>query len=1223
MRIQRVRFKNLNSLVEEWDIDLTHPAFSADGIFAITGPTGAGKTTILDAVCLALYGRTPRLTKVTKSGNEIMSRQTGDCFAEVTFETQTGRFRCHWSQHRARKKPDGDLQAPRHEIADADSGRILETKILEVAKQIETATGMDFERFTRSMLLAQGGFAAFLQAAPDDRAPILEQVTGTEIYSLISIRVHERRSEERKKLETLLSELAGMQVLSDEDERRLVVDLEQKTIQDTEVGRRIALTSQAVAWLDGIARLEGELEIIEKQNQDWQTRHEAFAPEYERLRRAMTALELAGEHAGLASIRREQEAERYGLGEILEAIPMREEALQRAEEAVKQAGELFETLKKEQKEALPGIRKAREIDLRIREKDAPIKGAEDSVAELEKSINELNSLQVEDCRNLEAKKRALEDVLRYLEENRVDEGLVEHLTWICGRFDALRSLRERQLVKMEEVKGAEMRVAQTTRIFNEICSDLETRRRGLEDIQGQFTDRQLALVSVLEGRDPADWRADLSALSERKSLLEEVCGTVRACEESKGFLGELEKRRDALVIERANLATQLQVLLERHSCLEREMGRLETQLSLIKKIQGFEEARHQLRDGQPCPLCGAMVHPFAEGIIPATDETSSALATVRAELKTVSEAVANVKVKQAEVSKDLEQITIRSKECVEKISKSEALISKCRVDLGLDGHVGRPQDLLQRLQNENADSLDHAAKLVQTADAMEKELVTLRGSLEMSRGSVTMTERDMLAAAHSRDSAGELHDRVCKEADALNLELNTTLSGLRREMAAYGIEALSMDILDRLGIELAERRDRWVTRQKERLVFEQQIASLEVKALHQQKQILHNESELKTRRHLLAALQGERDTLLRERYEVFGDRNPDDEEARLLSLTEAAERDLDSFRELFSAAFRERSTLKNRQEGIETSIAARSAQLKSAEDLFLFRLNSLGFADEADYLAACLPEEERTTLMRQARKLADEQTGLVSMGREKTTKLETEQRKQITNDSRDGLEHALSGLVVEQKELQQSIGGIQQRLADNENRKQQQRDRILAIEAQKRECSRWDLLHDLIGSADGKKYRNFAQGLTFEMMIGHANRQLRKMSDRYLLIRDDAQPLELNVIDDYQAGEIRSTKNLSGGESFIVSLSLALGLSHMASKNVRVDSLFLDEGFGTLDEEALDTALETLASLRQDGKLIGVISHVSALKERIGTQIQVIPRTGGRSVIVGPGIRRE
>jgi len=135
------------------------------------------------------------------------------------------------------------------------------------------------------------------------------------------------------------------------------------------------------------------------------------------------------------------------------------------------------------------------------------------------------------------------------------------------------------------------------------------------------------------------------------------------------------------------------------------------------------------------------------------------------------------------------------------------------------------------------------------------------------------------------------------------------------------------------------------------------------------------------------------------------------------------------------------------------------------------------------------------------------------------------------------------------------------------------------------------------------------------------------MTDRYLLIRDEQQPLELNVVDNYQAGEIRSTRNLSGGESFIVSLTLALGLSKMASRKVRVDSLFLDEGFGTLDEETLETALETLSGLQQDGKLIGVISHVSAMKERIRTQINITPVSGGRSVLSGPGctkvVKRE
>lgn len=123
------------------------------------------------------------------------------------------------------------------------------------------------------------------------------------------------------------------------------------------------------------------------------------------------------------------------------------------------------------------------------------------------------------------------------------------------------------------------------------------------------------------------------------------------------------------------------------------------------------------------------------------------------------------------------------------------------------------------------------------------------------------------------------------------------------------------------------------------------------------------------------------------------------------------------------------------------------------------------------------------------------------------------------------------------------------------------------------------------------------------------------------LTESEKQPLELNIVDNYQAGEIRSTKNLSGGESFIVSLSLALGLSNMAGRNVRVDSLFLDEGFGTLDEDALETSLEALSGLQQEGKRIGIISHVSALKERIGTQITMPPVSGGKSTITGPGCR--
>ena len=233
MKILKLRFKNLNSLYGEWLIDFTSPEYITNGIFALTGPTGAGKSTILDAICLALYGATPRLGKITKNSNEIMSRQTGDCYSEVTFESQDRRFRTHWSQHRSRKKSDGKLADAKHEIADATSGQLLESKRRDVALVIEEKTGMDFERFTRSILLAQGGFDTFLKAEAEQKSRILEQITGTEIYTEISRSVHERYRDENEKLKILQNNTNNILILNSEQELQMVQELGEKQTKES------------------------------------------------------------------------------------------------------------------------------------------------------------------------------------------------------------------------------------------------------------------------------------------------------------------------------------------------------------------------------------------------------------------------------------------------------------------------------------------------------------------------------------------------------------------------------------------------------------------------------------------------------------------------------------------------------------------------------------------------------------------------------------------------------------------------------------------------------------------------------------------------------------------------------------------------------------------------------------------------------------------------------
>ncbi len=1222
MRILQVRFKNLNSLAGEWEIDFMHPSFTADGIFAITGPTGAGKSTILDALCLALYGRTPRLHKVTKSGNEIMSRQTGECYAEVIFETQTGRYRCHWSQRRAHKKPDGELQSPKHEMADDASGRIFEAKIRGVAEQIEAVTGMDFDQFTRSMLLAQGGFAAFLQAAPDERAPILEQITGTEIYSKISVRVHERRFDERKKLDMLQAELAGMQLLGEDEELQLNTGLEQKIRQDEELNEQISMKNRAIAWLGGIIRLEAEIRELQLQKQAWQSRQDAFAPEQGRLGRAIQALELAGEYAGLISIRQEQENDRHDHKECLEIFSGCERDVKQAKEAMKEVSGRLGAVKAKQKEALPVIRKVLELDLKIRAKEDPVKAAEEAIAEQQSSLDRLRSGQNKDCADLEDKQKDFAELLKKLGETKADEGLVEYLAGIGEKADALKNLHRQHNDTIEEINKAEGQAARAKQLWKEEAGNLEKEERALLSRRKELAQKQEELRHILQDRELSSWHDSVSSLAAQNVLIDKGNEAAQILVKSREAIDKLTKDREALNNKKSFIEEQHRALAEKKGLQARELSLLERELFLLKKIEDFKEARRQLQDGRYCPLCGSREHPFAEGNIPVPDEMEQQLGTARADLERTNEAIAELMVTQAEVNKDIEQALAGQRECSEKAFEAELLIARICSELFLDAAAIDPGEKLKQLRIENEKELKHAVGIVQGVEGMEKKINELREALDKAKEEVTKAEHKTQTALHGMDSVAQLLERLRKEAKRLLSQQEESVNILQRDISGYGVQITSLDSLDYIQEQLTARRDQWVLRRQQKMELEQKIGALDMRTRHQAELMRGSEAEIRKQRELLDTMLREQESLRRERYEVFGDRNPEAEEERLAKAVEAAEKELETARQEVEARTRTFSELKSKIEELEKSIDKRDAKLKPAEEAFQKRLEGLGFIDEEDFAAASLPEEERNALAQKARALADEKTELLSEERGKIELLEGERQKGITDRSQEELDRALIKLVADQKELQQDIGGIRQRLKDNEKLKEEQQGRLRAIKLQQRECSRWDLLHEIIGSADGKKYRNFVQGLTLEMVTSYANRQLQKMTDRYLLIRDETQPLELDVIDNYQAGEIRSTKNLSGGESFIVSLSLALGLSHMAGKNIRVDSLFLDEGFGMLDEEALDTALETLAGLQQDGKLIGMISHVPALKERIGTQIQVIPQTGGRSRISGPGCRK-
>jgi exonuclease SbcC len=372
-------------------------------------------------------------------------------------------------------------------------------------------------------------------------------------------------------------------------------------------------------------------------------------------------------------------------------------------------------------------------------------------------------------------------------------------------------------------------------------------------------------------------------------------------------------------------------------------------------------------------------------------------------------------------------------------------------------------------------------------------------------------------------------------------------------------------------------------------------------------------------RHQRAVLEKELEDIRVERASRYGTRDPDQEEKAISDSLRVAEQIAMENRKACELAEKDFHEHTVRIEALQSSLIARTERIRSAETDFVNAREGEGFADEESFLAACMPGSERVALQAASDDLEQRQAVLHARRAEIHHQTEQEEARALTDQSAIALREEIQQREQRLSALDGEAGALRQQLSAQQETMRRHGLLAARIASQGGICRNWERLHGLIGSADGKKFRNFAQGVTFDLLIGHANHQLSRLSDRYLLAHDPDAPLELAVIDNDQAGEIRSTKNLSGGESFLVSLSLALGLSRMSSRKVRVDSLFLDEGFGTLDDDTLESALETLAGLRQEGKLIGLISHVPAIRERIPVKIQVVPMTGGRSRLTGPG----
>jgi DNA repair protein SbcC/Rad50 len=366
-------------------------------------------------------------------------------------------------------------------------------------------------------------------------------------------------------------------------------------------------------------------------------------------------------------------------------------------------------------------------------------------------------------------------------------------------------------------------------------------------------------------------------------------------------------------------------------------------------------------------------------------------------------------------------------------------------------------------------------------------------------------------------------------------------------------------------------------------------------------------------------------TQTNERITLLGDKNPDHTENnyqdKLTQIRQQLENATKNVHDDIADLHAQKATI----ESLNLTIKELANKLSQSKVSFEQALMASAFDTQTEFLAALILEDELIELKTAHDTLINQlsQTTIsINNCQEKLDNL-IKSNPNVHQFKLEDLHTELINLQQQLESVNQSIGELNA-IKNSELQNRQRHTQILKdIQRQEQENAIWAKLDMLIGSADGKKYRNFVQGLTLDLVLHHANQILAKMNDRYLLTfdADSSRTLEILVTDLHQGDVVRSSKNLSGGESFIISLALALGLSQINSQNIQIESLFLDEGFGTLDETALDLALNTLFELQQSGKSIGIISHVASLKERIDTQIIVEKHAGGYSTLHGAGVK--
>lgn len=1143
MKILNIFFKNINSLEGEGRVYFDQGPIADSGVFAITGPNGSGKSSILDVITLGLYGETFRFDRPAA---HVMTKHTSECFAQVEFALGEHKYRSSWEVNRSNASGDGIPLLPKMSLTALTGEEIVLAETPnQVRHRIAELTGMDFHKFSKSIVLPQGDFAAFLNALDSERLDILEKISGTDLYADYRQQTETRFKQAQTRLTQLQQDMAGLPVLSPDALEAAAADLDDFKSQVAEFTQQQQQIQQQLAGLQNIAGLEDQQQKLHGQQQNLLKKIQEHQYDLQRIAEGQPALQFRTEVglldskqtqiqqnlATLDSYRKELAMLRHQLGDPTNALtlPLSGKSLSEQKQAV-------DTLKL-------------------------------SLSELKLELPRQRELAQSIQQQLHDNQAALAEIDRWFLAHQTDASLLAEFPDVVR----LRKLRAERVELSGKQKSQANWSKNITAALKKNKTALQSTREALTDLTAQIDADQQTLREIAEGKSLEVLQELQHEQQTRVNDLQELLSlaSVTAKLSDRGLLSWLGiKKRTDVAPNVAELQARLDELNQAMSREENIIKVLEQALRNEALIKKMTVDRAKLIDGKPCYLCGSTIHPYVLKP-PVFTDAKAALVDQRGKIQALKSTIDIASTKLKTAQKFGSQLSAKQQRLHQMHSQWTTLAN--RLNVMRDGLDIDNLSLQKHLLTQETDELNKVGNLVKQHIQLQRNIAKMAADIankQAALGKLTDTVQDLETQWANRpaefDEIEQRYASCVANEKALLEKLEHQLSVLGEKLPAKGKENATFDRLNSRRQDYQVYLLRQEGLQKEIAALDQQLLSSESKIAHFQAQIAEHTESLAQQEQLSLHI------AIIEKQKLIVDQE------QQLRVSQIEQKTL-------------QQTLADRMAGTGFTtvdeireimhLLAREAEIHQQLDFDTAKLAESG--QQLQQLAATLDAERAAA--------------------------------SVDNLTEQEIQHALRQILQKMDIAKQEVQSLENKLAKQQHYRETYQTLSAQIAAEEKSFADAQAELKTIND-DPAGFKRQIQQLMTDNLLSQTNLILEKLSGRYY-VRSGASEhgLALEIEDTRQKNARRLPQTLSGGESFVVSLALALALAEIANNGKAIDSLFLDEGFGNLDAESLYLAMSTLETLKTHGKTVGVISHVDGVKKRIKTQIELVKKPNGLS----------